>query len=532
LAKAKSKARKKAICKRQSTLEREEINLEWRLVFGSVAPKKKKDTFLLKNITRRNVWMETNFLYNQIKAFKPDEFFHAPGKYALQWQPRGSLFRLVIPLDDPQIQENAVLIMSTFSKWERSRILFFFGPLDPGMDLFAPQVHPASLVSYHTKNEVLKKLCDLFLLDKISVEEIQAVLMCDQYVWSATLYNLLPADEQVYHQYLNEQKPLDDTKKSLAKSYIDGDITLEAFEDAKFPERKKLRDIEAMEYPLPFDMETCSICTKLKAGLVSCHTCSNMVCEACMTSIFSGKNGRKSISFLLMHQKYCMKLGELAPVLPAVEDEPAYLREFRGTTRNVALELLLPKKESDLMKEDHISEDEEEVEARRRAEEERLRRAAEEAENLLKNNPKSLQKIREQFDSRCRKFDRISRDLVDYTEKVLDKSHTEQFIARNTRLRMETIDRLRSMVVEPVQRLDLQARALNLTGEFISDLLNEITSILDRCELMSTEDPGDAVIELRSVSQRGSSAATAQRPSATSTATGTGTRTATRESFD
>lgn len=495
---AAEKARKEEICKRQSVLLGEEVNLEWKIIFGQTMPKKKKDIFVIKDVTRRNVWMEPNFLYNHIKEFKPDDLFHAPEKYALQWQPRGSLYRLVIPLDDPQTQENAIVIMSEFSKLEQQRIVFFFGPIDPSMDMYAPKVHPASLVSYHTKNEVLKKLCDYFLLDRISVQDIQAVLMCDQYVWSATLYNLLPADEQVYHTYLNEQKPLDDTKKTIAKSYIDGEITLTEYEDAKFPDRKKLRNIEDMTYPLPFEMDVCTICTKGNSGIVSCHTCANMVCASCMASIFSGKNGRKSISFLLMHQKFCMKLGELTPLLPVLADEPAYLREFRGTSRAAALDLLLPKKDAELMKEDELSDDEEETAQRKQEEEEAARLAAEEAARLQRDNPKELQALQEQLDSRMRKLERISKDIIAYTDKALDKSHTEHFIARNTRLRAENIEKLDNMVTTPVTALLAQAQALHLTGEYIDQLVAQATAVLAQC----TELSGDL-----SLQTRGSSAA-------------------------
>lgn len=461
--------------------------MEWRVVFGNEVPKKKKDTFLIKNVTRRNVWMEPNFLFDQIKAFQPEHLFHTIDKYALQWQPKGSLFRLVIPLNDPQVQENAIIIMSKFSGWQKKRILFFFGPIDPGMEMYAPTVHPASLVSYRSKNQVLKKLCDYFLIDKVSVQEIQAVLMCDQYVWSATLYNLLPADEQVFHTYLNEQKPLEDTKKSLAKSYIDGDITLGEYEDSKFPDRKKLQDIEALEYPLPVDMGDCTICTKEKCGIVTCNTCDNMVCESCMLSIFSGRTGRKSISFLLMHQKYCMKLGELAAITPVVEDEPGYLRELRATTRAAALELLLPKKEKELLKEDELSEDEEEAEEKRRAEAERLRAEAAEAARLLRENPPALQVLTDNLESKLRKFDRVSKDIVEYTEKSLDKTHTEMFIARNLRLRAESIDKLREMVVQPVTEIQSQAQALNITGTFYANLQEKIADVLGQCALLSED---------------------------------------------
>ena len=370
---------------------------------------------------------------------------------------------------------------------EQKLIVFFFAPIDPAMPMFAVRVHPASLVSYRTKNQVLKKLCDFFLQDRISVQEIQAVLMCDQYVWSATLYNLLPGDEQVYHTYLNEQKPLDDTKKSIAKSYIDGDISLHDYEDSKFPERRKLRGIEQMNYPLPFDMVACAICTKENAGIVSCHTCDSMVCASCMNSIFSGKNGRKSISFLLMHQKFCMKLGELPPVVPVVADEPAYLREFRTTSRTVALDKLLPKKSAHLLKEDELSEDEEDAENRRLMEEESARAAAEEAARLLRDNPPALRELQEKLEFRSKKFDRLGRDIVEYTDKALDKSHTDQFIARNTRLRSETIAKLQNQVLEPVQALLHEARALHLSGEFIESFTGKADALLQRGALLCVD---------------------------------------------
>lgn len=201
-----------------------------------------------------------------------------------------------------------------------------------------------------------------------------------------------------------------------------------------------------------------------------------------------------------MHQKYCMKLGELAPIVPVIDDEPAYLRQFRATSRNAALELLLPKKVSDLMKEDHVSEDEEEIAERKRLEAERLRLAAEEAERLQRDNPASLRALQEQLDSRLRRFDRIAKDITEYTEKVLDKSHTDQFIARNTRLRTETIEKLRANVVLPLQELDKKARALNLTGEFITKFTDTVAEVLQKCELMSSEDPAEAVVVPRAAS--------------------------------
>ena len=328
--------------------------------------------------------------------------------------------------------------------------------------------------------------------------------MCDQYVWSATLYNLLPEDEQIYHRYLAEQQPLQDTHKTIAKSYIDGEISLLEYENLKFPERKKLQDIENQEYPLRYEKDICSICTKENSGIVKCHTCKNMVCSNCMKLIFSNKNNKKSISFLLMHQKYCMKLGELSRIIPIIDDEIGYLREYRATTRNNTLKLLLPQKISIYIQDDHISDDENEIAEKERIEQERLKRLEDEKQRLAKENPIELQKIREQFDSRLRKFERIAKDIMEYTDKAIDKSHTEMFNARNERLRNESIEKLRQLVITPIENLKIQAEILNLSGEYITSLLSEIAEVFERATGMSAEDPGEAVFlpgRLRTTSQ-------------------------------
>ncbi|KAJ1382770.1 hypothetical protein B484DRAFT_411351 [Ochromonadaceae sp. CCMP2298] len=163
--KAAAEAAKQVILHRQESILRSEVNLEWRVVFGEV-PRKKKDTYVITQVTRRNVWMEPNFLFDQIKAFQPEQLFHPVSAYALKWQPAGSLYQLIIPLDNPQIQENAVIIMSNFNLLDRASTVFHFAPQDPAMPMFPPLVHPSSLLSYRTKNEVLKKLCDCFLEDR------------------------------------------------------------------------------------------------------------------------------------------------------------------------------------------------------------------------------------------------------------------------------------------------------------------------------------------------------------------------------
>jgi len=501
LKKLEAENKRKALLDKQIKLLKEEINLSWRVVFGEKLPEKKKDTYMILNITRRNIWMEDNYLYNFIKSFKPEEFYHPPHKYILKWQPVGSLYQVIIPLDNMRIQENALEIISNYSKLQQRRLVFFFCPVDPTMNLFAERIHPASLVSYRTQNLVLKKLCEIFLEGRLSVIEIQQILLCDHYVWSASLYNLLPEDEQVFHTYLNEGKPLEDISKSLAKSFIDHEITLEEYEDKKFPERKKLKDIENMIYPLPYQKEQCVICLRENVGIICCNACANMVCGQCMRVIFgSGRRNAKNkiISFLLMHQKYCMKLGDLPPILSIIEDEPAYLREFRLTSQYKSLEILLPKNNKKIFYEEELSEDEEEKENKRKLLEEKARLLALEEARILRENPFSLRELRIQLNLKLKRLEKIKKDIFEFNEKISDNSRTLQYIARNVRLRNEALELMKIQVELPIDKIEHDGLELQLTGEFINMFIKDIQFARD--EMMKLRE-----VKLEGSSSTGSS---------------------------
>jgi len=211
-----------------------------------------------------------------------------------------------------------------------------------------------------------------------------------------------------------------------------------------------------------------------------------MVCPPCVHAVFSGKNGRGA-SFLLMHQKYCMKLGELATISVIVTDEPAYLREFRRTSRRAALQLLLPDRPAQVFREEELSDDEDELDRLRKLEEERLRLAAEEAERIARENPEQLRDLREELDRCCKRLERIGKDLREFEEKIMDRARTEQYVARNMRLRAEGIERMQAQVLEPVRRIVEGATALNLSGTFVHELLGLAQAVVGEVEALSVE---------------------------------------------
>lgn len=498
--------KRKEILRRQKKLMEEEINQKWRITMGIDIPKKLKGTFLIENITRRNVWMEDNFIFNEIKKQFPDEIFHPIDCYVLKWQPPNSYFQTIIPMNDAALQENAILIVNSLLKPQQDTLLFHFTTLDPSLPLYAPRVHPSSLLSYRTKNEVLKKLSDFFLQGKISVEEIQQILTCDVLVWKNALYNLLPEDEQIYHTYLNE-KPIEEIQnqtkaKDIQSDYIAEHITLAQYEQFMYPERFHKQQIESMNYPLPIEGIDCVICGQEKQGVIKCYTCDNMVCVACVRRVFQGEHNNTTAattnnpsdiphmrqSFLLMHHRFCMKLGELPVFQLEILSEPVYLKTFRTTARTAVITALTPNYQPDYDDFAPLPEDEEDEEEKNRLL--AIQRAHEEAEQsrirqLLLENPYELQQLQRQYDERMKRLERQKKHLLDLCVKIADVSqHTEAFITRNKRLKEESRAKLIKSIQIPLQEIGNELETLQETvpGEYLPALQVKVQSGLNQVE--------------------------------------------------
>lgn len=482
--------KKAEILERQERIMREEINQTWRIAVGKELPKQVKETITITNVTRRNVWMEDLYLFNNIKAKYPGEIFHSVDKYILRWQPPGSHFQIMIPLDDPGLQENAILVMSKLNKKEQGKVVFLCTTLDPGLQVFAEKVHPASLVSYRTKVEVLKKLSELFLEGKITVQEVEQVFSCDLDVWRVTLYNLLPEDEQVYHTYLMEKlKAVGE--KPLHRKYLDEDITLKEYEELKFPDRTKRKYIESLTYPLPVEGKICVICGKDQVGVVRCHTCENMVCKQCILDIFHGKVRQES--YLLMHHKYCMKLGELPEIKLNPIPDDAFLREFRANTRTAIVNRFKPKLHIEDEDDTLLHDLDEEAKAKLREEEARLRELEEiEERKKALENPLELQQLRTLFIDRRKKFEKYRRELIDYNLKIADASHTEAYINRHRRLRYDLIAKLQKVVLAPITTIQSSLSTMSLPGDFLPILLRDVSDALDEIECLIAESSEEA----------------------------------------
>ena len=182
---------------------------------------------------------------------------------------------------------------------------------------------------------MLGKLCEYFLDGKIELEELNQIMASNFDTWKMALFNYLPDDEQRFHVYLSHVSEKVITK-SPEQQYLDDEVTLKEYEDLKFPERKKKRDLAAAGYPLPYTYGPCRICNAPN-GVIKCNTCDNLVCVDCVHKNFLDPENTIG-SFLLMHRIFCMKFGKIAPKMVRVVEEPMFVRVMRKTGRESALE--------------------------------------------------------------------------------------------------------------------------------------------------------------------------------------------------
>jgi hypothetical protein len=197
---------------------------------------------------------------------------------------------------------------------------------------------------------------------------------------------------------------------------------------------------------------------------------------------FETSNDGRQESFLLIHHKYCMKLGELPEIKLDIEPDDAYIREFRQHSRLAILQEYQPKFQADAndLDDSILQEIQEEENQRKLMELQRLQFQRElMLAKLARENPPYLQEKRAFFEEKVHKYDKMKKEIIRYQQKILDHSHTEQFIARNMRLKNEMISKVIKSTQRPLTELydELSTKQEEIPGEFLPQLLQEIMNL-------------------------------------------------------
>lgn len=483
------------IVNEQETLIEYEINQKWTIILGDMeepivfnvfSRKRKPDVHVVPEITQRNIWMEDFYIYNIIKSFYPDKLFHPAEEYSLKYKPPRSLYWLVVPLTDPRIQESTLIQLAKLTPMSRSGIVFYFKPINAISPMFATPVHPASLVEFKTKNAVLQKISEFFMDGKLSIYDMEAVLSGSYESWRPALYNVLPPDWQVYHTYLTQREFSSVNEKEFAREYLEGHISIKDFENMKYPERKKLRDIQALAYPRPYEGTICCIglCNR-GVGIIKCQNCDNMACIECVKRTYNYDEG-SSGSFLLLHHTYCLRMGKMRDLAPQFVYEPGYLRSFRQCTRVNMVASLIPEKVVKMIEEESESDDSED-EYEKRQQELAANRAEEEALRLARYNPEALKLFRVAFEEKQKKFLKLQKEVDDYTDKINDPSRGDAYVSRTRRLKRESVAKLMKTIDTYMNKLAFQVAGIkdidgeSLGGPFMEEMMADVEKVRETC---------------------------------------------------
>jgi hypothetical protein len=436
------KERNEAIT-RQRYYELNEMRQDWRFVFGEHDPKQNKEVYTITDVTPRAMWMEDMYIFKQIVAARPEELFHDQSEYALKWIPPGCNFMVMIPFDNPIMMESAIISVNQVLPQHRIRLLFHFAPKNSNQTMFRQHVHPASLVSYHHRPEVLNKLCVQFLEDRMGIEEFRQTVGSHYEVWKRAMYNMLPEDEQVYHTYLTEvPEEIGGPARNFENEYLNGYITLQEYHDLKYPERKKRKDAEREKYPLPYGTGHCIICSNDETGIIKCNTCDNHVCIACVNEKFHDEE-TKAGSYLLIHRLFCLRMAPLRKIQLAHKEAPGYLRELRQTGQAAAQEMIekAMKDAENNVAEEESEEESEDEEEKRYNEEMRLLREQKEHEKMMRENPPALQHLTKIFDNKVKKkAHKLKKECMEHQVRIDEPGHTDQFYVRLQRLKDESVE--------------------------------------------------------------------------------------------
>jgi hypothetical protein len=95
-----------------------------------------------QDVTLRRIWMEHQFIFEEIKKLRPDEIFHDVSKYCFLWRPPDSSFKICVPMDSEPLLEEALVKYSKMTPPGKKFTFFHFTTIDATMPMFAPKVSP------------------------------------------------------------------------------------------------------------------------------------------------------------------------------------------------------------------------------------------------------------------------------------------------------------------------------------------------------------------------------------------------------
>ncbi|CAM9660401.1 unnamed protein product, partial [Ectocarpus sp. 12 AP-2014] len=166
----------------------------------------------------------------------------------------------------------------------------------------APPNPGITVAALKGRSAITRYLTNKYTAGKLSLGILDEMMTLASGALKRAVYGIMPNEERQHHGYLLEKHASQEpTPEDL---YLAGTISLQAYEETRFPEVKQEKEKRDAHYPTPEDPQQCVVCGHLTAT-IGCMECSNKVCKACITR----ECLEKQESFLYFHHRHCLRFG-------------------------------------------------------------------------------------------------------------------------------------------------------------------------------------------------------------------------------
>mmetsp|Transcript_28630 Transcript_28630/g.54075 ORF Transcript_28630/g.54075 Transcript_28630/m.54075 type:complete len:366 (-) Transcript_28630:55-1152(-) len=281
-----------------------------------------EQVYTLSNIDREDLDEDRTFqnLFHRIEQVS-DKSLSEPHHYKLQYDFPGSPLLMNVDFGVHDQVMTAFDKFATLSKKKFGRLRFRICPKQKGAVMFRLDKPKTVKTKLDNRNNINRYLAEDFVRGNIEIEtysKIMSAKMTEAKGLLAThLAETVPAEFKD-HQYLVKTKDKKKKHMTLEEKYDKGEITIEEFEDIKYPELKEKREKAKATYPFPEKLDRCVICNAENCAAIQCLECQHKACKSCVYREFTTHPSRRP--FLLMHSIFCCKRGiPLRGYLPPVK---------------------------------------------------------------------------------------------------------------------------------------------------------------------------------------------------------------------
>ncbi|GMI38019.1 hypothetical protein TrRE_jg8807 [Triparma retinervis] len=277
----------------------------------SVVNLRGEQVYFIPHIDRTDLDEDRNFanLVMKIEGVTQKSLM-PPEYYKMQYELPESPLKMNVDMGSHEQVMKAFDKFAKLGKKSFKKLRFRLMPKKKGAEMFRLDKPKTVKMRLDNRNNINSYLAQDFVRGRIELgvySQIMGSKLGEAKAFLATHLAKTVKEEFADHQYLTKQKEKSKKRLSPEDRYDRGEITIEEFEDLKFPELKEKRIRELATYPLEEKLERCVICNQEGVAAIKCLECDHRACKGCVYREFTTHEQKRP--FLLMHSVFCCKQG-------------------------------------------------------------------------------------------------------------------------------------------------------------------------------------------------------------------------------